>query len=62
MSDNNSFEFDKFIVDIEKRNKSHVENKTVQQHMIDEDIRRRRRAELYHERWQNQIKWESNNG
>lgn len=59
MSDEKEFEFDKFIVDIEKRKNTHVENKSFAQHIIDEDQRRRRRSELYHERWQNQIKWES---
>jgi hypothetical protein len=59
MSENTEFEFDKFIVDIEKRNSMHEERKNLAQHVIDEDQRRRKRSELYHERWQNQIKWET---
>lgn len=59
MSENTEFEFDKFIVDIEKRNSVNEERKNLAQHIIEEDQRRRKRSELYHERWQNQIKWET---
>lgn len=52
------FEFDKFVNDIEKRSNENAQKKEVPSHVVDEDQRRRRRAELYHERWQNQIKWE----
>ncbi len=52
------FEFDKFVKDLEKRQLTEKERSAIANHVIDEDIRRRRRAELYHERWQNQVKWE----
>ena len=53
-----NFEFDKFVKDLEKRENQIREEKHVDSHIIDEDERRRRRAQLYHEKWQNQIKWE----
>jgi len=53
--------FEKFMRDIEKREEILKEKKAVAQATIDEDIARRRRAELYHERWQNRIQWEKNN-
>lgn len=59
MSEEKDFNFDKFMVDIEKRNNLYKENNTFSQYIVDEDQRRRRRSELYHERWQNQIKWEN---
>jgi hypothetical protein len=52
------FEFDKFVVDIEKRDEQLREKREVPPHEIDIDQRRRKRSELYHERWQNQTKWE----
>ena len=56
-----NFEFDKFVDDIDKRSKKYLEEKHFRKEVIEEDERRRRRSELYHERWQNQIKWESSN-
>ncbi len=56
------FEFDKFVNDIEKRNISKREKSNIEAHIIEEDERRRRRSELYHEKWQNRIKWENQNG
>lgn len=56
-----SFEFDKFVDDIDKRSKKYLEEKHSPKDVIEEDERRRRRSELYRERWQNQIKWESSN-
>lgn len=56
-----NFEFDKFVDDIDKRNKKYLEEKHFRKDVIEEDERRRRRDELYHERWQNQIKWEKPN-
>ena len=53
-----NFEFDKFMNDLEKRESQIKEERHVENHIADEDERRRRRAQLYHERWQNQIKWE----
>ena len=47
-----------FVNDLEKRENQVKEEKRVESHIIDEDERRRQRARLYHERWQNQIKWE----
>lgn len=58
-NDNNiEFNFDKFMVDQINRQNENLENRNVKDHIRDEDERRRRRAELYHERWQNSIKWE----
>lgn len=59
MSEDYTFDFEKFTKDIDKRSEEHRERSTVQQFIIDEDTRRRRRNELYNERWQNQITWES---
>lgn len=56
------FDFEKFANDIDKRNEEYQRRRNIDSHIIDEDKRRRRRDELYHERWQNQIKWENNNG
>tara|TARA_B000000557_G_scaffold264682_1_gene270954 strand:+ start:2031 stop:2213 length:183 start_codon:yes stop_codon:yes gene_type:complete len=53
--------FEKFMKDIAKREEISRERKAVAQATIEEDIARRRRAELYHERWQNRILWEKNN-
>lgn len=58
MSQEQEFNFEKFVVDIEKRQTENHDQRKVNQMIIDEDQRRRRRSELYHERWQNQIKWE----
>lgn len=58
MSQEQEFNFDKFVVDIEKRQNENIEQRRISQIVADEDMRRRRRNELYNERWQNQIKWE----
>jgi hypothetical protein len=58
MSQEQEFNFDKFIVDIEKRQNENIDQHRISQIIADEDMRRRRRNELYNERWQNQIKWE----
>lgn len=59
MSDNNTeFNFDKFMTDQIDRQKENYDRRNIAKHIRDEDERRRRRAELYHERWQNSIKWE----
>ena len=58
MSQDQEFNFDKFVVDIEKRQSENVDQRKISQIIADEDMRRRRRNELYNERWQNQIKWE----
>lgn len=58
MSQEQEFNFDKFVVDIEKRQNKNVDQRRISQIIADEDMRRRRRNELYNERWQNQIKWE----
>ena len=58
MSQEQEFNFDKFVVDIEKRQNENIEQRRISQIIADEDMRRRRRNELYNERWQNQIKWE----
>ena len=53
-----NFEFDKFVNDLEKRENQIKEERQIESHVIEEDERRRQRARLYHEKWQNQIKWE----
>ena len=59
MSDNNiEFNFDKFMTDQIDRQKENYDRRNIKKYIRDEDERRRRRAELYHERWQNSIKWE----
>ena len=58
MSQEQEFNFDKFVVDIEKRQNENADQRRISQIIADEDMRRRRRNELYNERWQNQIKWE----
>ena len=58
MSQDQEFNFDKFVVDIEKRQSENVDQRRISQIIADEDMRRRRGNELYNERWQNQIKWE----
>ena len=55
-----SFNFEKFVKDIEKRENNQKENKSVNKEIIDHDRQRRLRAERYHERWQNRIVWEHN--
>ena len=52
------FEFDKFVIDIEKRQHENREERKTSQESFDLDKQRRLRAELYHERWQNRIVWE----
>lgn len=52
------FEFDKFVKDIEKRSSDLQEQRKVQEEIAEQDRLRRLRAEQYHERWQNRIKWE----
>lgn len=58
MSEEHTFDFEKFTKDIDKRKDEYRDRNTFHQAIIDEDIRRRRRNELYNERWQNQITWE----
>ena len=57
-----NFEFDKFVDDLEKRELHNKENKIISNRIKEEDVRRRKRSELYSERWQNRIKWENKNG
>lgn len=52
------FEFDKFVEDIDKREKEKQEFRNNNQREIDLDRQRRLRAERYQERWQNRIVWE----
>ena len=52
------FKFDKFIDDLEKREINNKKSQDTNKDIIREDELRRRRAELYHEKWQNRIKWE----
>ncbi len=53
-----SFDFDKFVRDIEKRANAQKENRYIPAEVIEHDRQRRLRAERYHERWQNRIVWE----
>ena len=55
-----SFNFDKFVKDIEKREQTQKEKNSVTAEVIEHDRQRRLRAERYHERWQNRIVWEEN--
>ena len=52
------FEFDKFVEDLEKRQEVKKENQSVNEQIAEQDRLRRLRAEHYHEKWQNRIKWE----
>ena len=58
------FDFSKFVQDIESRNKRLEERSSENnsQRNIDLDEARRLRSKRYHERWQNRIVWEKNNG
>jgi len=56
------FDFDKFVVDIEKRQNENREERKTSQETFDLDKQRRLRSELYHERWQNRIVWEKPHG
>ena len=52
------FEFDKFVKDLDKRELENHERRQIQQHIREEDERRRLRNIQYNERWQNRIVWE----
>lgn len=54
------FEFDKFVKDLDKRAVEDKNRRQVDQHVKDEDERRRLRNAQYNERWQNRITWEVN--
>lgn len=54
------FEFDKFVKDLDKRAVEDKNRRQVDQHVKDEDERRRLRNAQYNERWQNRITWEAN--
>lgn len=54
------FDFSKFVKDIEKRDDKRRETRHIHEEAIELDRQRRLRAERYHERWQNRIKWEEN--
>ena len=54
-------EFDKFVDDIIKRQDKYIESKKINNSIVEADEARRKRAELYHERWQNRIVWEKSN-
>lgn len=51
------FNFDKFVDDIEKRQRENNENRRSNHNDVDLDRQRRLRSEQYHERWQNRIVW-----
>ena len=52
------FDFDKFVVDIEKRSVENTEKRSHNKVDIYLDQDRRLRSRRYHERWQNCTKWE----
>ena len=56
------FEFDKFVVDIEKRQHENREERKTSHESLNLDRQRRLRSERYHERWQNRIVWEKPHG
>jgi len=51
------FDFDKFNNDLEKRTNENIIEKNVNDEIKEQDELRRKRAELYHEKWQNSIRW-----
>jgi hypothetical protein len=52
------FEFDKFIKDLDKRQIDNQQRRQIENHIREEDERRRLRNAQYNERWQNRIVWE----
>ena len=57
MSDQ-SFDFEKFVNDIDIREEKRNNDRATNRDIIEHDILRRKRADLYREKWQNRIKWE----
>lgn len=57
MSDQ-SFDFEKFVNDIDIREEKRNNDRSTNRDIIEHDILRRKRADLYREKWQNRIKWE----
>ena len=57
MSDQ-SFDFEKFVNDIDIREETRNNDRSTNRGIIEHDILRRKRADLYREKWQNRIKWE----
>lgn len=53
-----NFDFDKFVEDIKKREDKFREDKIIGEKDLFEDEAKRKRNELYRERWQNRIRWE----
>ena len=53
------FEFEKFIDDLDKRQNKNREKRSIEDHIREEDERRRLRNLRYNERWQNRIVWEN---
>tara|TARA_B100000035_G_C20991036_1_gene550162 strand:+ start:366 stop:536 length:171 start_codon:yes stop_codon:yes gene_type:complete len=53
------FEFDKFVKDLDKRQIDDKERRQIENHIREEDERRRLRNAQYNERWQNRIVWEN---
>ena len=53
-----SFDFEKFVEDIEKREEKFRDSKVINEKDLFEQEAKRKRNELYQERWQNRIKWE----
>ena len=53
-----SFDFEKFVDDIEKRENKFREERHVNENDLFVEEAKRKRNELYREKWQNRIKWE----
>tara|TARA_B000000557_G_C20777677_1_gene444988 strand:+ start:128 stop:298 length:171 start_codon:yes stop_codon:yes gene_type:complete len=53
------FEFEKFMDDLQKRQNENRERRSIENHIKEEDERRRLRNLQYNERWQNRIVWEN---
>lgn len=51
--------FDKFIKDIEKRQKKNSDRRAVDDFGYSEEMAKRLRNERYNERWQNRIVWDT---
>jgi hypothetical protein len=52
------FKFDKFVDDLERRELNNKKSREINREIANLDELRRKRSELYHEKWQNRIKWE----
>jgi len=58
---NEDLDFNKFIKDIEKRQKKNSDKRFVDELAYSEEMAKRLRNERYNERWQNRIVWDTRN-